>query len=535
MDGTKDMDQIQRTADKLISMRRYSPNLVRLNAPVDGQWLAFFEENEKITLPQDYREIILGTSDGGELPEACGSRRWRSIQETGENDLFLNVPYPPAEKEEALGGHWYKISDAGALPGQIFLMGNRNRGWSLITAGPCAGEVWTAGKQGVVRVPGCSFAQWLELVLDRNLEAYMNVCLAGEDNPKVRAGRFWETGDNDAVWREGENPIARCARWLEENRFVYEGPSPNWGEYLRGHVHSALALLPQEQDEGLAALRQAQRAPGWKWGRPRAEIMAQLRGQEMEEKPVQDRIRWEDSEEMERLGRLIQAVLQEGEEMAGTGNSSQEEMLFVQAKALARGKRFQQRGAGIRDLSFLEGLTGLKELDLWDNDIEDLSPLASLAGLRELNVPYNLISDLSPLAGLEKLVELRVYGNQIVSLEPLRELRNLNILQLRGNPLKPGTLSCLRKCRRLGMLDLSHTGLKDLRDLEFCRAWNLDLYGNPDLEGLEALSTMKRLSCLYLDTQVARRYDIKALAPQLIEHVELGGISLYVWPEKYYN
>ncbi len=46
---------------------------------------------------------------------------------------------------------------------------------------------------------------------------------------------------------------------------------------------------------------------------------------------------------------------------------------------------------------------------------------------------------------------------------------------------------------------------------------------------------MKRLSCLYLDTQVARRYNIKALAPQLIEHVELGGISLYVWPEKYYN
>ena len=51
------------------------------------------------------------------------------------------------------------------------------------------------------------------------------------------------------------------------------------------------------------------------------------------------------------------------------------------AAELIHPKRFQARGEGIRDLSFLEGLTGHKELDLWDNDIGDLSPLASLTGL----------------------------------------------------------------------------------------------------------------------------------------------------------
>ncbi len=174
-------------------------------------------------------------------------------------------------------------------------------------------------------------------------------------------------------------------------------------------------------------------------------------------------------------------------------------------------------------------------MDLWDNDIEDLSPLASLTDLRELWIPYNLISDLSPLAGLDKLVQLKVYGNKITSLEPLRGLTNLNVLDLRGNPLEPGTLACLRKCKRLGMLGLSNTGLGDISDLQFCRAWNLDVYDNPDLTGLEVISTMKRLSCLDLDTAVARRYDIPALAPQLTERVELGGISLYVWPEKYFE
>ena len=46
---------------------------------------------------------------------------------------------------------------------------------------------------------------------------------------------------------------------------------------------------------------------------------------------------------------------------------------------------------------------------------------------------------------------------------------------------------------------------------------------------------MKRLSCLYVDTEVARQYDISALAPQLRGRAEMEGISLYVWPEKYYD
>ena len=121
------------------------------------------------------------------------------------------------------------------------------------------------------------------------------------------------------------------------------------------------------------------------------------------------------------------------------------------------------------------------------------------------------------------------------SLEPLRGMTSLHDLDLRGNPLEPGALACLRKCKRLGMVDLSYTGLGDISGLEFCRAHILELYGNPDLTGVEVISTMKRLCCLYIDTEVAHRYDIQALAPQLIEYGELGGISMYTWPEKYYN
>ena len=45
------------------------------------------------------------------------------------------------------------------------------------------------------------------------------------------------------------------------------------------------------------------------------------------------------------------------------------------------------------------------------------------------------------------------------------------------------------------MLSLENTGIRNLKELEFCRAWYLGLYGNPDLTGLEVLPSMKKLSC----------------------------------------
>lgn len=317
--------------------------------------------------------------------------------------------------------------------------------------------------------------------------------------------------------------------------FFYSGPSPDvWAGYLKNQLRRTLAPLPQERDGRLAALRKVQSQPGWQWNVSRAEHLEAAEAG-WQRKVLADWIFWNDPEEVARLGRLIRAIQADGEELVKAGLTLEEEHLFRQAAELVKAKRFQQRGVRIRDLSFLKDLPQLKELDLWDNDIEDLTPLATLSGLRELWVPYNLISDLSPLAGLDKLVQLKVYGNQITSLEPLRRLTNLNVLDLRGNPLEPGALACLRKCKRLGMLDLSNTGLGDISGLEFCRAHVLDLQNNPGLTGLEVISTMKRLCCLSLDTEVARRYDVQTLAPQLIEYGELDGLSVYVWPEKYFN
>ena len=521
MDYTSDTQQVKRVQDKLASMARWT-KLVKPAEPIDMYCLENFEAEQNIRLPGDYREIISRTANGGQVPGVQHYIRWMPLLDETPcaQKMSLAVPYPPAENPACLDGQLVAFPDATSLPGQILLMGGEAMGFSLITAGPCAGEVWTVGSFGVRRAPACTFSQWLELVLDDNVEAYLTYCLTGEGGRMGRSRRLSDVIDAAFHWPQGAEPAEECARWLSNNRFVYEGPSPNWGEYLRGQLHLTLGLLPQERNEALTARRCAQKRPDWRWNDKCA-------------------AKWN---RVGQLARLIRQAEQEAKEAGQEPADARkcllvpgEKKVFEMAVELVHEKRFEARNMEIRDLSFLRDAVQLKELDLWDNDIEDLSPLAALTNLRELWLRGNLIKDLTPLAGLDKLMALNVYGNQITSLEPLRGLTSLNRLDLRGNPLEPGTLACLRKCKRLGMLNLSDTGLGDISDLEFCRAWSLELYENPDLTGLEVLSTMKRLTSLTIDTQIARRYNLAAIAPQLTEHVSLGGISMYTWPEKYYN
>ena len=533
--------QVQRVQAKLAWLKRNHPHMLDLGRTADPDWVRGFEEEHGLTLPEDYRTTITQIADGGLLPPFLYERYWRSLSVLAGRGTYLDQPWRPLSPEDLEG----QGTDLSKLPGQFLLMGGKDLGWSLVLNGPYWGEVWTVGPFGAVRVPGCSFSQWLELVLDGTLGNYITFCLTGKEEPKAPLRRLLELFCRRPP--QEENPAEKCQRWLDRNRkavpkdtaaenpekFTYRGPSRNGGEYMKSFLASALRPLPEECDLELAALRAAQRAPGWPWGRPRGE--EGVTSQELKVQLSPGRVRWEDSGEMARLGQLTRRILAEGKEACAADLAPEDRLLFDQAVKLAAAKRFELRNAGARDLSFLAGLTHLKEVDLRRNDIQDLSPLASLTGLRTLEFPFNLVSDLSPLAGLTQLGSLRLYGNQVASLEPLRDMTRLSNLNLRGNPLEPGTLDCLRKCKKLSMLDLTYTGLRDLRELEGCPVHILDLNGNPDLTGLEVLASMKNLCCLYLDTAVDKLYDIRTIAPQLTEYGEMGGVTMYTWPDKYYN
>jgi len=79
----------------------------------------------------------------------------------------------------------------------------------------------------------------------------------------------------------------------------------------------------------------------------------------------------------------------------------------------------------IKDLSPLAGLTNLRQLYLFFNELSDISPLSGLYNLEVLNLEDNLVKDLSPLAGLTSLKLLNLMDNHIEDITPLSGLVNL--------------------------------------------------------------------------------------------------------------
>jgi len=68
---------------------------------------------------------------------------------------------------------------------------------------------------------------------------------------------------------------------------------------------------------------------------------------------------------------------------------------------------------GIDDLSGIENLTGLVDLDLSDNKINDIGELNGLVKLINLDLSKNKIEDVIGLKGLVNLVELNLENNKI--------------------------------------------------------------------------------------------------------------------------
>ena len=166
-------------------------------------------------------------------------------------------------------------------------------------------------------------------------------------------------------------------------------------------------------------------------------------------------------------------------------------------------------GNRIGDISSLAGLSKLRGLNLWHNEllsdisplsalteltwltlghtrVADISPLAGLSKLRQLHLPHNLIADISPLVSLSLLTHLDVSENGIEHVAALAALAGLRALGIGGNPLSfSDFLAAFQPGPGFQRLGLSASNLGDLTPLARlmeragARAWDLDLSSNP--------------------------------------------------------
>jgi len=189
---------------------------------------------------------------------------------------------------------------------------------------------------------------------------------------------------------------------------------------------------------------------------------------------------------------------------------------------------------GITDLSFLAGLTELRELNLSDNNrltdlsvlggltkletldlshlgseseerILDLTPLAKLPALQKLNLEFSH-ARWSTLAGLTRLRELNLYYTGISDLSVLLGMTDLERLNL--DSAQVSDYSPLAGLTNLEYLDLSKSNITDLSDLSPLTKMKELYLKDCDVSSLAPLAGMEQLEVLSLrKTLTSQGYD----------------------------
>ena len=146
----------------------------------------------------------------------------------------------------------------------------------------------------------------------------------------------------------------------------------------------------------------------------------------------------------------------------------------------------------ITDLSFLEGMTHLKQLDLSGSTISaDLSILSALPALEELSLEGCSLSTIAFLEGAPALKKLDLSNNAIGNITALATIPTLQVLDLGNNAVM--TLSALSGLTGLTELDLSDNSLYELTPIGACSLLtSLDVSGNR----LTSIATVQKLTGL---------------------------------------
>jgi hypothetical protein len=147
----------------------------------------------------------------------------------------------------------------------------------------------------------------------------------------------------------------------------------------------------------------------------------------------------------------------------------------------------------VADLTPLQHLTRLTELQFSGTSVAKLDPLISMTKLQVLRCQKNPILDLAPVAGLHNLTEIDFSNTQVEDLEALQNMMQLEVLKFNGTQVK--NLKYLQKLTNLTVMEFYNT-----------RVGNVDV-----LEGMTKLKSVKMFNTKVSAKRVEK---LKALHPK---------------------
>ncbi|CAL6027995.1 Conserved_hypothetical protein [Hexamita inflata] len=231
---------------------------------------------------------------------------------------------------------------------------------------------------------------------------------------------------------------------------------------------------------------------------------------------------------------------------------------------LSKGQIVQLSSAGIENIYVLKELSGVKELDLSDNNIADASPLLNVQiqtlnlmrnkirqiedlgrSIQVLNIAHNRIENIDVLNEFSKLQELNISTNPILSIECLQNLKQLkkllihnckvdlnalqnliNLTELGIDNTKTKSIDFIKNLTKLKVLSANKNKIIDASAISNCKMLQeLDIRNNniSSISFASSLSDLKKFNAMYNQIQ-----DISPLEDlQYLSELFLGFNQIY--------
>lgn len=152
----------------------------------------------------------------------------------------------------------------------------------------------------------------------------------------------------------------------------------------------------------------------------------------------------------------------------------------------------------ITDVSCIENLTSLRYCYLDNNSITNIRASNNLNQLQELSLAGNNIEDISPVINLEKLTNLDVSRNNISTISNIKSNQTIEKINLNYNKLQ--SLDGIEKLNNLQILSASNNKIENIDNVSnLTKLYNLNLNKN-SISNISALSNCTNLEYLYLDS-----------------------------------
>lgn len=148
----------------------------------------------------------------------------------------------------------------------------------------------------------------------------------------------------------------------------------------------------------------------------------------------------------------------------------------------------------LTDIDFAVTLSELEDLQVYSNRLTVLPDLSQLVKLISININHNLLNDFGGIGGLPSLISLEAYGNKIDHIDHLAEVSTLQICNLGSNSFTE--VAPLSKLVHLDKLFIQFNDIDDPEmlaglvhltklDMTFCRLEDLEW-----IRGLRALNDL---------------------------------------------